>query len=90
MTTLFYLALVSVIQVFAMAFQSKNINGGHYALAAIGSMFIGFSQAFVWKAVSAAGAGVTETAVYAVSGGAGCIAAMWTHRRFVSKEPKES
>jgi hypothetical protein len=83
MTALLWLALVSLIQVFAMAFQSKSINGGHYALAACGSIFIGLSQAFVWKAITTVGAGLTETLVYAISGGAGCVCAMWTHRKFV-------
>lgn len=82
MNHLLVLAIVSMVQVFAMAFQSKNINGGHYVLAAVGSIFIGLSQAFVWKAITASG-GLTDTLIYAISGGAGCIAAMWTHRRFV-------
>jgi hypothetical protein len=86
--TLVWLALVSLVQVFAMAFQSKNINGGHYALAALGSIFIGLSQAFVWKAITASGAHLTETLVYAVSGGAGCVFAMWTHRRFVKEKAR--
>jgi len=85
MTDLLYLALISVVQVFAMAFQSKNINGGHYALAACGSAFIGLSQAYVWKAITATGSTITETGVYAVSGGVGCVLAMWTHHRFVKK-----
>lgn len=86
MSHLLVLAIVSLVQVFAMAFQSKNINGGHYFYAAIGSIFIGLSQAFVWKAISASSAGLTETTVYAVSGGAGCIAAMWTHKRLVKEK----
>ena len=88
MTALLWLSLVSLIQVFAMAFQSRNINGGHFVYAAIGSIFIGLSQAYVWKAVSASSAGLTETMVYAISGGAGCIAAMWTHRTLIKEKPR--
>lgn len=83
MIQLLALAAISLVQVFAMAFQSKSINGGHYVLAAVGSIFIGFSQAYVWKAVASLHAGITETMVYAVSGGAGCVLAMLAHRRFV-------
>lgn len=84
---LLILAGVSFVMVFAAAFQSRNVNSGHYALAAFGSIFIGFSQAFVWRATTA-GDGWFEVAVYSVAGGLGCLSAMWTHRRFVTKEPK--
>lgn len=90
MVTLLTLALVSFIGVFAMAFQSRNINSGQYVLAALGSMFIGGSQAFIWNAVTTEGAGVVAAAVYSVSGGVGCVTAMWTHRRFVTKEGRPS
>ncbi len=77
------LAAVSLVQIFAMAFQSKNINGGHYMLAAIGSIFIGLSQVYVWRVVTTAGSGLSETLVYSISGGAGCVLAMYAHRKFV-------
>lgn len=83
--SLIALALVSFIGVFAMAFQSRNINSGQYALAALGAMFIGGSQAFIWKAVTMEGAGIIAAVVYSVSGGIGCVTAMWAHRRFVTK-----
>lgn len=83
--SLLLLALVSFIAVFAMAFQSRNINSGQYVLAAFGSMFIGLSQAFVWNTVTAEGAGLAAALVYSVGGGVGCISAMWTHKRFVTK-----
>ena len=87
-TAILALFAVSVIGVFAQAFQSKNINGGHYLLAACGSMFIGLSQAFIWRAITIQNAGLLETLTYAVGGGTGCVAAMWTHQRFVTKSRK--
>jgi hypothetical protein len=79
------LGLISFAQVFAMAFQSKSINGGHYAYAAFGSIAIGASQAFIWNAVVGASAGVAEIAVYSICGGLGCLAAMYMHSRYVRK-----
>lgn len=70
-----------------MAFQSKNINGGHFLLAAFGSIGIGASQGYVWKAVTAADAGAWAVAVYSISGGLGCVSAMYMHRRLV--KPKK-
>lgn len=85
--TLILLGLISFIMVFAMAFQSRNINSGQYLFAAFGSMFIGFSQAFVWRATTSTDSYV-EVLVYSVAGGIGCVAAMWTHRRYVTKDHK--
>lgn len=78
---------VAVVGIFAQAFQSKNINGGHYVLAAIGSIFIGLTQAFIWKAITPDNAGLAQTLTYAAGGGTGCVLAMWTHRRFVRAKP---
>jgi hypothetical protein len=82
---LLFLSVISFVMVFAMAFQSRNINSGQYLFAAGGSMFIGFSQAFVWRATTA-GEGWTTVLVYSLSGGVGCVCAMWTHRRYVTKD----
>jgi hypothetical protein len=83
---LLFLAAVSFVMVFAAAFQSKNVNGGHYIPAAVGSIFIGFSQAVIWRATTATD-GWLEVTVYSVAGGLGCLAAMYTHTHFFkSKE----
>ncbi len=73
--------------VFAAAFQSRNVNSGQYLLAACGSIFIGFSQAFVWRATTSTDDWL-GVAVYSVAGGLGCLTAMWTHRRYVTKDSK--
>lgn len=78
------LFLVAVVNVFVMAFQSRNINGGHYVFAACGSIGIGLTQAFVWKAVTTAG--LLEALIYSVGGGIGCVLAMWTHHRFIGSK----
>jgi hypothetical protein len=84
---LIWLAAVSFVMVFAAAFQSKSVNGGHYASAAVGSIFIGFSQAVIWRATTAS-EGWLEVTVYSIAGGLGCVTAMWTHSRFI--KPKET
>ncbi|MBB3585976.1 hypothetical protein [Sphingomonas sp. BK481] len=50
--TLVILALVSFVQVFALGFQSKNVNHGNYGWAAGTSFFIGISQAAVWRRIT--------------------------------------
>ncbi len=83
MSSIITLFLVSVVGIFAQAFQSKSINGGHYLLAAAGSVFIGLSQAFIWRAITVQNASLLETMVYAIGGGTGCLLAMWTHQKTV-------
>lgn len=84
MSALLLLFSVSFANVFVLAFQSRNINSGQYALAAIGSVGIGMSQAFVWKAVVTTG--WLEALVYSVGGGLGCICAMYTHRKMMARK----
>ena len=78
MTALATLAVVAFLNVFVLAFQSRNINSGNYVLAALFSMGIGASQAFVWKVVTTTG--TTEMLVYSAFGGLGCVAAMKAHQ----------
>lgn len=82
------LGLISYIMVFAAAFQSRNVNSGNFVLAAMTSMMIGFSQAFVWRVTTSTDSW-WEVAVYSVCGAAGCLSAMWSHRRFVTKDHKK-
>jgi hypothetical protein len=83
--SLVLLALVGFVQVFALGFQSRNVNAGHYGWAAGTSFFIGLSQAVTWRFVTADQAGAIEALVYGVSGSLAIVAAMWVHRRFVGR-----
>ncbi len=82
--TIVILAAVSFIQVFALGFQSRNVNHGNYGWAAGTSFFIGMSQAMVWRRITNPSAGLMEVVVYAVSGAIGIVCAMYIHQRFIS------
>lgn len=77
------IALTGFISVFSMGFNSRNINNGNYGLAISMSMFIGFSQVYLWKTITDPNIGLAGALVYSVSGGLGVISAMYVHERFV-------
>lgn len=83
--SLILLAAVSFVQVFALGFQSRNVNHGNYAWAAGTSLFIGLSQAAVWRKVTAASAGPWEALVYGLAGSIGIVSSMYVHQRFIRK-----
>lgn len=82
---LIILAAVSFVQVFALGFQSRNVNHGNYGWAAATSFFIGLSQAAVWRKVTAAGAGELEAIVYGLAGSIAITSSMYVHQRFIAK-----
>ena len=79
------LAIISFVQVFALGFQSRNVNHGNYGWAAGTSLFIGISQAVVWKRLTRPDAGAAETIVYAVSGALAIVAAMYVHQKWIKR-----
>jgi hypothetical protein len=83
--TLLLLAAVSFVQVFALGFQSRNVNHGNYGWAAATSFFIGLSPAAVWRRITGPDAGTVEALVYARSGSCAIVAAMWVHARFIRR-----
>lgn len=80
-----YLALIAYFQVFALGFQSRNVNSGNYGWAAGTSLFIGLSQAFVWRSVVGPDAGWAPIVIYACAGAIGIVSAMWAHQRFIDR-----
>jgi hypothetical protein len=83
--SLVILALVSFVQVFALGFQSRNVNHGNYGWAAATSFFIGLSQAAVWRRITGPDAGLGEALIYAVAGSIAIVSAMTIHQRFIRK-----
>lgn len=69
--------------VFALGFQSLNVNGGHYVLAFLTSFAISGSNLVLFK--YAPGASFTQCVAFMGGGPFGIIAAMWMHRRFVRR-----
>ncbi len=77
---LFASAFVSV---FALGFQSLNVNGGHYAAAFLTSFAIGLGHLALYRWMP--DAGTTQIAAYLLGGPFGIVASMWTHRRTVGR-----
>ncbi|MES2494618.1 MAG: hypothetical protein V4618_00760 [Pseudomonadota bacterium] len=86
--TILLLSLISFVQVFALGFQSRNVNHGNYGWAAATSFFIGLSQAAVWRRVTSPEAGELEALVYACSGSLAIVCAMYVHQRFIHRGAK--
>jgi hypothetical protein len=82
MSTLANAALLfisTLVLVFALGFQSLNVNGGHYRAAATTSFLIGTSQLVLYRLVPTAS--VIEIAAYLIGGPIGIVLSMWLHRR---------
>ena len=68
--------------VFALGFQSLNVNGGHYWCAFFTSFAISGSNLALFKL--APNANLAECIAYMGGGPFGIVASMWAHRRWVS------
>lgn len=74
--------------VFALGFQSLNVNNGHYLAAALTSFVIGAMQIIVLKL--GPDASVIEAVAFVAGGPFGIIASMWAHRRTIGKRRRSS
>jgi len=72
------------ITVFALGFQSQNVNQGHYLWAFITSFVIGASSLVLYKKLPDAGA--LQCAAYLAGGAFGIVASIWVHRRTVGRK----
>jgi hypothetical protein len=81
--TAFALFASSFVLVFALGFQSLNVNNGHYLAAALTSLVIGSMQMVLLKL----GPDATPIQIVAaIAGGPfGIIASMWAHRRTIGR-----
>lgn len=84
MIELLTIALTGFVSVFALGFQSRNVNHLNYSWAFGTSIFVGFSQALLWKHIIDT-ATVAAAGVYAVSGGFAIVSSMYIHERFINK-----
>lgn len=76
-----YLFGSTFVLVFALGFQSLNVNGGHYWFAFFTSFVIGAANVVLFKLVP--GAGISEVFAYLLGGPFGIVASMAAHRRYV-------
>lgn len=73
--------------VFALGFQSLNVNGGHYKAAFLTSFLIGTSNLVLFKTVP--DASWIEMAAYLGGGPFGIVASMWAHEKYM-KTPSQA
>lgn len=69
--------------VFALGFQSQNVNQGHYKSAAFTSLIIGGSTLWLYKYMP--GADLLGIAAYLAGGVTGILASMYVHRRTLGR-----
>lgn len=67
-------------QVFAMGFQSRNVNTGQYAAAACTSFLIGAAQLFTVRTIALSNPWAAFV-VTSIAGPAAIVSAMLVHRR---------
>lgn len=82
MTALVIFASTFVL-VFALGFQSLNVNNGHYKAAFLTSFAIGVSNLALFKTVPQAD--VFEIAAYLIAGPFAITASMWAHDKWRNK-----
>lgn len=74
--------LSSFVSVFALGFQSLNVNQGHRMAASLTSIAICTGTLFLLKSLPAAG--FWPIASYYAGCNAGILSSMWFHPRFVA------
>lgn len=74
--------------VFALGFQSLNVNNGHYKAAFLTSFAIAASNLILFKTIPQAD--WLEIAAYLAAGPLAIIASMWSHKRLIKTKPRKS
>lgn len=69
------------ILVFALGFQSLNVNNGHYIAAFMTSFAIGLGNLVLFKTLPQAD--IWQILAYLTGGPFGIIASMWAHERIM-------
>ena len=72
------------IVVFALGFQSQNVNQGHYRAAALTSFFIGGGNLMILKMVP--DGDISAMAAYLIAGPLAIVASMYVHRRTMGRK----
>lgn len=71
------------VTVFALGFQSLNVNQGRYAAAFLTSFAIGGSSLVLYRYLPEAT--WTQVIAYLLGGATGIVASMWMHKRTVGR-----
>jgi hypothetical protein len=84
MTNAFLIFASTFVLVFALGFQSLNVNSGKYMAAFLTSFFISASNIVLYKTVPQAG--LLEVAAYLSAGPFAIVCSMWVHSRWMKKD----
>jgi len=76
------------ILVFALGFQSLNVNRSHYVAAALTSIVIGSMQMIMLKLGPEASA--IEIIAFVAGGPFGITASMWSHQRILGRKQRRN
>lgn len=79
----FLLFVSCFVSVFALGFQSQNVNQGHYVAAFLTSFLIGAGHLALYRLMPEAT--FSEVAAYMLGGPFGITASMYVHRRWMPK-----
>jgi hypothetical protein len=80
------LFFASFVSVFALGFQSLNVNKGHYRAAFVTGFAISAGQLFLYRLIP--DASLTEIGAYMLGGPFGIICSMWAHEQVFSGMPR--
>jgi len=82
-----YLAVFGTgfVSVFALGFQSRNVNHGNYGWAAGTSFFVGLSQASLWTHITSPSAGPLAWLVYGAAGSLAIVSSMYVHKKYIQR-----
>ena len=72
------------LSVFALGFQSQNVNQGHYSAAFMTSFAIGGGHLLLYRMMPEAG--LSEIVAYLLGGPFGITASMVVHRRWMARK----
>lgn len=79
---LLYIFVAGFFSIFALGFQSRNVNHGNYRWAACTSFAIAIMQTSLWGALFR-DLSWAASAVYGLSGATGIVSSMFVHQRWV-------
>jgi hypothetical protein len=83
MTTTLIIFACTFVAVFALGFQSQNVNQGHYKAAMLTSFAIGAGNLFILRMVPNGDA--WAMAAYLSAGPLAIVSSMWVHDRTLGK-----
>lgn len=73
------------VSVFALGFQSRNVNHGNYGWAGATSFFVAISQGALWSHMMKPEMGIAGWIAYGLAGSSAITTSMYVHERFIKK-----